>query len=203
MNSVPYEVIAAPYTLYLAVVGTTFPLIDATPAVAWVKVGTSGDLNYDEGAGVVVEHSQTTNKWRSVGDAGSRKIFRTEEDMAISLKLVDVTLEQYKLALNHNTVTTVAAGVGTAGYRKVGLSRGFDIATHALLVRGNVSPYGEDWNSQYEVPRAAQTGSPSVMLSKKGEPAGLDLKWEALVDSTASAAERFGRLISQDGDALT
>lgn len=194
-NTVPFEVIAAPYTVYAAPVGTAFPLIDAVPAVAWVKVGTSGDLNYDDEAGVTVEHRQSTTPWRALGDSGSRKIFRTEEDCIVKLKLVDVTLEQYAHALNSNEVTE------NPGERVVGLSRGFGVATHALLVRAAVSPYQAEGNTQYEIPRAAQVGNPSVVY-KKGVPAGLDLEWMALVDPNAATEfERFGRLRTADDTA--
>lgn len=201
MNTQPYEVIAAPYTVWRAPVGTAFPDVADAPTGAWVKVGTSGDLNYDDGAGVTVQHEQNITPWRALGDAGSRKVFRTTEDLKVRLKLVDLTLEQYKNALNDNSVTDTTGSPGvTAPRRKVGLSRGFTVATMALLIRGAVSPYGEDWNSQYEIPIAAQTGNPSVVF-KKGEPAGLDLEWMALVDSgAASEDERFGRLVMQDGD---
>jgi hypothetical protein len=202
LNSVPYEVIAAPYTLYVAPVGTAFPEVDTDPGAAWIKVGTSGPLNYDDAAGVTIEHRQTVVSWRSAGDTGTRKRFRTEEDLAVRMKLVDVTLEQYAHALNYNAVTDVPAGVGTPGYRKIGLSRGTQIVTKALLVRADISPYGEDLKSQYEIPLAQQSGSPTVSLSKKGEPEGLDLEWMALVDTTAASdAERFGRLVAQDADA--
>jgi len=201
-NTVPYEVLAAPFTLYIATVGATFPLVDAVPGAGWTKVGTSGALNYDSDEGVTVEHRQTLNPWRSLGDAGSRKIFRQDEDMIVRMKLVDITLEQYKLALNRNTVTDVPAGVGTAGYRKVGLSRGFTVDTMALLARADISPYGADFAMQYEVPIAAQQGSPSVAYFKAA-PAGLALEWMALVDPTQTAAEYFGRLVVQDADAAT
>lgn len=200
-NTVPYEVIAAPWTLYVADVGTAFPALLAAPGASWTKVGTSGDLNYDDATGVIVEHSQSTIMWRALGDSGSRKIFRTEEDLKVRLKLVDITLEQYAFALNHNTVGTTAAGSGTAGYKKIGLSRGFTVATKALLIRGDVSPYGASYVSQFEIPIAAQTGNPSVVF-KKDTPAGLDLEWSALVDSSAAAAERFGRLLAQHAAAL-
>ncbi len=200
-NTVPYEVIAAPFTLYVADVGTAFPLLLAAPGGSWTKVGTSGELNYDDATGVIVEHSQSITMWRSLGDSGSRKVFRTEEDLKVRLKLMDITLEQYAFAMNHNSVSTVAAGSGTAGYKKIGLSRGFTVATKALLIRGDVSPYGAAYVSQYEIPIAAQTGNPTVVF-KKGEPAGLDLEWTALVDSSAAAAERFGRLVTQNAAAL-
>lgn len=202
-NTVPYEVIAAPYEVWFAPVGTAFPDVDTAPGVSWTKVGTSGNLNYDDGAGVTVEHRQTTVPWRAAGDSGSRKIFRTEEDQIVKLKLVDITLEQYKLALNSNSITDTPASTGVPGTRKIGLSRGQTVATMALLVRGLVSPYGSDWNSQYEIPIAAQTGAQSVVF-KKGEPAGLDLEWMTLVDATAATEdERFGRLVVQDADAGT
>lgn len=203
-NTVPYEVIAAPFTLWVAPVGEAFPDVDTTPAGNWTKVGSSGPLNYDEAEGVTVEHAQEITKWRSVGDMGTRKVFRTSEDLIVRMKLVDLTIEQYAHALNNNTVTDQAAGVGTPGYRKIGLSRGTQVTTKALLIRADVSPYGADWKMQYEIPVAAQVGNPSVAISKKGEPAGLNLEWHALVDPNAlSEDERFGRLVAQDDDPNT
>lgn len=205
MNSAPHEVIAAPFTLYWAPVGTAFPTLDQDPtSVSWTKIGTSGPLNYDRGEGVTVEHRQSTSPWRSAGDTGVRKNFRTEEDQVVKLKLVDITLEQYAIALNHNTVTDTPAGVGTPGYRKIGLSRGSDIATRALLVRGDVSAYLETGVSQYEIPLAQEIGNPTVSLSKPGEPAGLNLEFMSLVDvNAATPDERFGRLLMQDAAAAT
>jgi hypothetical protein len=196
---VPYEVIAAPFVVWFAPVGEAFPLIDVAPAGNWLKVGTSGDLNYmDEG--VTVQHAQSIERWRSLGDTAPRKVFRTEEDLMIRLVLADITLEQYRHALNMNAVTTVAAGAGTAGYKKIGLSRGSAVAQRAILVRGGVSPYGDGWNLQYEVPIAFQTGEPEVVY-RKDEPAGLALEWTAIIDpSAASADERFGRLVAQHAD---
>jgi hypothetical protein len=216
MNTTPYEVIAAPFDVYFAPAGTARPdlAIDpvaATP-VAWTLVGSSGALNYDSDAGVTVAHEQATNPWRSLGDAGSRKIFRSTEDLKIALQLADLTLEQYKHALNSNTVTDTAGATPLTGNRKIGLSRGFAVATVALLIRGRVSPYGDgtppygggsngtEWSMQYWIPRAAQSGNPTVVF-KKDTPALLALEWMALVDPTQSEFERFGVLEIQDADA--
>ena len=199
-NQAPFEIIAAPYTLWIAVVGTAFPAIDAVPAGGWIKVGTSGDLNYDE-EGVTVEHSQSVERWRAVGGTGPRKAWRTEEDLAIRLVLADLTLEQYALALNHNTVTTQAAGPGAAGFKKIGLSRGLNLPRRALLLRGP-SPYGDNFNMQYEVPIAVQESSPELVF-RKNTPAGLALEWFALEDPTAASAdERFGRIKAQHAAAV-
>lgn len=196
----PYEVIAAPFTMWLAPVATAFPLIDAAPGGSWTKVGTSGDLNY-KADGVTVRHGQTVNLWRSLGDTGPRKAFRTEEELMISLILADVSLEQYLIALNHNTVTTVAPG-GEAGYKKIGLSRGPGVTTKALLVRGP-SPYDTNMNMQYEVPIVVHVGSPELVY-RKDEPVGLALEFQAMVDPTAGTEqERFGRLVGQTFAALS
>lgn len=200
-NSLPYEIIAAPFEVWFAPVGTAFPAIDAAPSSPWAKVGSSGNLNYfDEG--VKISQRQSMNLFRALGDSGSRKAFRTEEDLMIALTLADLTLEQYTHALNSNTVTTVAATMSAAGYKKIGLSRGFSVATAALLVRGP-SPYIEDGYMQFEVPRAAQTGNPEVVM-RKSDAAGLALEWTALVDPDASSVdERFGRLKAMTAEQLT
>jgi hypothetical protein len=200
MSQAPYEIVAAPFTLWVAPTGTAFPDISQTPGVSWTKVGTSGDLNYSED-GVTVSHPQTVEKFRALGSAGPRKAFRTEEELVISMTLHDLTLEQYALAMNYNTVTTVAAGSGTAGVKKLGLSRGLDVPQRALLVKGaDASSYGTGWGSQYEVPIAVQTGEPEVVYVK-GEPAGLMLQFEALENpAAATPAERFGRLVTQNAN---
>jgi hypothetical protein len=196
-NTSPFEVIAAPFRVYKAPVGTTHPLVsvaeDDISFALWTLIGKSGDLNYDRGAGVKVSHPQNMNFWRSVGDAGSRKAFRVDEDLKVMLRLVDFRLEGYSLAVNENEVDTA-----TPGQKKIGLSRGFAVATHALLIRG-ISPYEDGANAQYEIPIAALSGSSEVELAKPGEPAAFDLEWTALVDPTATdPSEYFGRLIAED-----
>jgi hypothetical protein len=201
-NSKPFEIIAQPFTLWIAPVATVFPAIDAAPPGPWVKVGTSGDLNITED-GVTVTHSQEVELWKALGSVGPRKAFRTGEELRIAFVLADLSLEQYALALNYNTVTTTAPGSGVAGRKKIGLSRGLAMPQRALLLRGNgASMYGEGWNAQYEVPIAVQVGEPEVVFTK-GEPAGLQLEWVAIEDTTAASAdERFGRLVAQNAAPL-
>lgn len=201
LNTRPFEVIGAALFAYVAPPLTARPAIDAAPVGDWTLVGTSGPLNYDED-GVTVEHPQSFNFWRSLAEAGSRKAFRTEEDLKYGLMLVDVTLEQYRLALNGNAVTTTPADVGVAGVKKLGLSRGVTVDTVALLVRGP-SPYVENGNAQYWTPIAVQTGSPAPNY-KRSDPAMLQLEWTALVNPDAiDESERFGVFEAQTADALT
>lgn len=196
----PYEIIGAPLTLWLAPVGEAFPLIDADPAGNWVKIGTNGDANYDEG-GVKVTHNQTFNQAKPAGTTGPVKAWRTSEELMIGVTLWDLTLEQYAHALNEATVATTAAGVGTAGFKTVGLSQQQDVALFALLARG-VSPYGDGMNAQYQVPRCYQSANPAPAFTK-GNPAGLALEFTALEDlNAASANVRFGSLVAQHQAAL-
>ncbi|QXN67996.1 major tail protein [Microcystis phage Mwe-Yong1] len=198
----PFEIIPAPFTLYLAPVGTAFPVITAAPSGSWTKVGTSGDRNYSED-GVTVAHSQAFGQARPVGATGPVKAWRTEEDLMVSLTLWDMTLEQYAVALNGNDVAATAAGVGTAGFKKINLYQGGEVELMSLLVRGDVSPYGASYKSQYEIPVCYQSGSPEPAFSKNG-PAGLALQFTALEDpDAATPAERFGRLVIQHQVALT
>jgi hypothetical protein len=199
-NAVPLEVLAAPFTMWVAPVGTAFPAVDEDPdSTDWTLIGKAGPLNYDE-AGVNVDHAQSMAFWRSLGDAGSRKVFRSSEDLKLGLMLVDVTLEQYSFALNGNTVTATPAAAGVPGTKKIGLSRGFVVDTRAVLLRGP-SPEMEDGAMQYECPRAAQTGEPKPVYTKD-KPAMLAIEWTALVDPSATdPSEYFGRIVVQTAEA--
>jgi len=190
-NTAPFEILAGPLTLYLAPVGTVFPPIDVDPPGDWVKIGASGTRNYSED-GVRVNHDQTMEFFRSAGSTGNRKAFRTEEDMRVVVTIADMTLEQYKHALNGNSVTNT---VGNP--RKIGLTQGRVVTRFALLAKG-ASPYNDDMNLQYEVPIVVEVGSKEVGFVK-GEPAMLQLEFDALEDDAATSDdERYGRLVAQD-----
>lgn len=200
-NTTPYELIGAPFSIYLAAVGTAFPAIDVAPGAGWSLLGSSGNLNLGD-EGVTIKHQQAVNYFRAFGDSGSRKVFRSSEDLIIAAMLADCTLEQYANALNGNSVTTAAASYAAAAYKKVGLSRGLIVDTRALLVRGP-SPYMADGYLQYEVPIVAQSGSPEIVFVRDNV-AKLALEWTALVDvSAATADERFGRLKAMTAERTT
>ncbi len=190
----PYEIIMAPYTVWLAPAGTAFPLITAAPGAGWVRIGTNGDANY--GTGVTVTHNQTFEEAIPEGANAAVKASRVEEQLMVAFTLWDLSIEQYALALNDATVTTVAAGSGTAGTKSMGLSMGFGVTEHALLARG-VSPENDAMVAQYEVPRVYQRGNPAPVYSKR-LPSGLAFEFKALADlDAASDTERFGRVVHQ------
>ncbi|MEP9402037.1 hypothetical protein [Sphingomonas sp. VNH70] len=194
------EIIAGPLSLFLAPVGTAFPVITAAPGAPWAGVGTNTTRNYSDD-GVSVTHDQKIEQARPAGALGPVAAWRTEEDLTFTVTLWDMTLEQYALALSGVAPTTTAAGVGTPGTRRIGLSRGGTLKTYALLARG-VSAYAETMPAQYEVPICYQSGSPKPVF-KKGKPAGLELVFTALESAAAASdLERFGRLVMQHQAAL-
>ena len=201
MPSKPFEIIASPFTVFFAVTGSAFPDLNDAPTTPWVKLGTSGDRNYSED-GVVVVHEQTVEQFRTLGSTGPVKVARTEESLIVRFTLWDMLLENYRLALNQNTVATTAAGGGTAGVKDVNLYQNLDVSMLALLVRGDVSPEGDGWKSQYQIPWCYQSGSPEPVF-QKGTPMGLALEFAAVEDpDAASAAERFGKLLVQNATAV-
>lgn len=204
-NATPYEVLAgSPIALYWAPVGTAFPDLDDDEVdfdALWKKIGASGDLNYEEGGGVSIEHQQNIVMFRPLGAVGPIKAFRQEENQNFKLKVIDLTLDAYRLALNNNTITTVAAAAGAKGYKSIGLSRGKQVAQMALLIRLLESPYGASWIGQYQMPKVSEIGSPTVQYMKS-VPAGLELNFTSLVDTSAATEDlQFGKLMWQDANA--
>jgi hypothetical protein len=192
----PFEIIAAPFTAWWAPVGTTFPQLGTAPAASWIMIGTSGDRNYAP-EGVSVEHSQAVSMVRPLGSTAPVKAFRTEEDMVVTFTVWDLTLEQYRVAHSFVEITTTAAGVGTPGTKSLQLYRGRNLGEMALLIRGDVSPYGEGMSMQYEIPYCFMSGNPKPVL-RKGEPAGIELTFTLMRNPSAVTAEQsFGRLVQQ------
>lgn len=174
----PFEIVAAPLTVYLAPVATAFPLLDVAPSGSWTKLGTSGDKNYEE-EGVKATHDQKIEVFRSAGGTGPRKAWRTEEDFLLEFTLVDLTPEQYAKVLNDATVTTVA---GPPATKKFNIQQGLVVAQFALLARGK-STVDDTKSAQYEVSLAIQAGNPEPAFNK-GKPAGLACQFQALEHAT-------------------
>lgn len=187
----PLEIIAAPYKVWVAATDASFPAVDEDPDAAWTRLGSSGDGNYGDD-GVTVQHNQEIEKWRGQS-VQPVKAFRTSEDLVVAFTLHDLSAEQYALILNDADVTQTAAGTGQAGTDEFPLARGGLVAVHKVLVRG-LSPAGEDFVAQYEVPRAYEGNSQEVQ-HQKGTPAGLACEWHALADLDATDdRDRFGTL---------
>lgn len=160
----PEEILAFPLNVYLAVVGSTFPKVDATPTTPWSLLGTGGDLNYDEN-GVVVSHGEEVFDFTPAGSTMPAKRFRTGESLLAKLTLVDLSPDVYAKAMNGASVTTVAAGVGTPGDKHFDLFRGDKVNSFAVLLKG-VSPVDNLLSMQYEVPKAYVSVNGDVTFNK-------------------------------------
>jgi hypothetical protein len=172
------EVIAAPYTAWIAAPGTAFPTLateEGAFASGWTKLGTSGNKNYSE-AGVTVTHSQTQGQFVSAGGITPRKKWRTDEGMQVAFDLVDLSVKQYALIMDNATVTTVT---GAAGEQSLSLFRGINVKVWALLLRG-VSTLNEAKNGQYEIATCVQMANPAPKFALKGGPAMLATQWDVL-----------------------
>lgn len=187
-------VIGGPLVVYRAPVGTAFPALGAAPGAGWNLLGVNGNKSYSED-GVTVRHPQTVNRIRPAGSTGPIKAARTDEDFEIEFTLWDLTLEAYAQALSQQAVTDA----GTT--RVMGIYRGFSIPESAVLIRGT-SPYDDTLDAQYEIPRAYTEGAPEVAYVK-GQPAGLQFLFVALVDPDAPEGEEFGVIRAQDPNAAT
>ena len=78
-----------------------------------VVLGTNGFLDYDA-TGLTVTHNQTLTTWQSVGSTAPIVVWRTAEQVEISVTLADTTADSYAVALNDVATTTIAATTGTA-----------------------------------------------------------------------------------------
>lgn len=199
MAQAPYEIIGNPAQIYIAAVGTSFPTIAASPAVAWKLLGKNGNRNTSND-GVKIMHTQKIELVRPDGATGPVKAFRAEEDLMIELTIWDLTLEMYRFVLNGITPTTISAASGIPGEVSLPMARGSDVTQFAALLRGP-SPYGDGWYTQYEIPVVVETGNPTVQYVK-AKPAGLLVHWQAMEDLNAAPEARFGTLRAQNAAAL-
>lgn len=197
-NSEPYEVIAGKITAWVAEPDTAFPDLNAAPGVGWTLVGTNGAQNYNE-SGLIMRHPQTITPFRALGATGTRKNFRENEDLEFEFVVVDFTVEQLAIALGipASAIIDTPAASGVPGDKFMPLLRGFTVDTKALLLRLGQSPYGSDFEAQYEIPWAQQVGAPEPTMTK-GTPLGYQHIWRTLEHPT----EGFGGVRMQDAAAL-
>ncbi len=196
MSNTPYEIVVAPFAVYVGPYGEAFPAVEVAPAGNWVLLGTNGTENMDE-SGLTVGHEQTIDLHHVYGVTPPVKATRSQSQIKITFTLLDLTLEEYARILDDQTVTTTGQGGGSAGFKDVNMGLGLSVSEKAYLVRGaGASPEGTTWNMQYQVPRAFVSGSPSVVFTKTA-PAALEFELTQLYDTAAAAGEEMGTLLTQ------
>ncbi len=175
---------------YIAPVGTPEPAVTAVPAAPWVDLGPTEE-------GVALTFDQDIEKHRHDRATGPVKVDRTEEDITVEVGLVEATAAAYARALNNKTVVNTAGGVGVAPTSRVGLARGFDVATHALLIRAK-SPAFLNGAEQYFLPIVFE-GDALEVGHQNGEHVVINHGFGVLWDSSQPAGEEMGRLTVQTG----
>jgi hypothetical protein len=172
------EVLAAPFTAWVAPVSTAFPILSTAEsgfASSWTKVGTSGTKSYSE-SGVTVTHTQTIATFVSAGGGVPRKAWRTDEGLQVAFDLVDLSPAQYALVMDNATVTHVT---GAGAEYSFELQRGIKVHAYALLLRGP-STTSEAKEAQFEISACYQSSNPAPKLAIKGGPAMLALQFDTL-----------------------
>jgi hypothetical protein len=192
MATIPREIVVGPLDIWLAASVEAEAAVNTTPSGNWALLGTNADENYTED-GITITHSQTIRQTFALGETGPLKANRQQEQLTISLTLMDMSMAQYTKALNNTTPST---GAGP-NIDYIGLRRGPDVTVLSLIAKGaGMSPSG-NFPIQLYSPRVYQSADPAPVFSKTSD-AGLALVWTALVyQSAATAEQRFGRWVVQ------
>lgn len=182
------EIVTGPLTLWWAAVGTAMPDVDDDAVTGFAKIGTSGDQNYAEN-GVSIVMDQSMEFFRSLGSAHKICAFRTEQDISVTVSLVDMTLAQFRQGFDLNAVTTDT----TPDINILDLDYGLSVSDLALLIRGTGnSPGFAGANLQWECNRVIEVGSHEYSFVK-GSPVTLELEFDLLLDDSGNV----GRLVNE------
>lgn len=185
----PYEVFASGlFDVYLAPAGTADPVINAAVPGAYVLVGVSGKLNYDE-SGIKISKDTSNKEVKVLGSYATRKVFRESESLKVMFTLVDATAEALRDAFNQTAITTLA---GPPAEKTIPFLEGTASPTYrALLLRNSAaSPYMDAGVTQVWIPNAYQTGGIEWLIAHKTDPVALALEFTA-VDADAN---RLGKV---------
>ncbi len=195
------EIIAAPFTIWIAPLGTAFPTVDAEPGEDWALLGKHGSRSATS-EGVMFVHDRQWVTSTPAAETGESIAFIERESLKLQLSVFDLTLEQFRVVLGQNAIIETAAGVLTPGTASIGLALKNGAAAEFAVMMCGPSPYDETMNAQYELPRCCETGSPRVRYTK-GRASELTVELRVLIDPAATSAEtRFGRLLAASAEAL-
>ncbi len=171
---------------------TACPALEADPAAAgWVSLG---EFKED----VKISNAQTVAKLKTKNRTATVKAVRTDEEPKIETTLAELTMENLAKVLG-NSISDVAAGAGTYGYRRVKTKRGVTVVEYAFLWRGN-SCYGP-WPAQYYLPRGYFEGDNAFTFAQ-GDYSGIPVQITALEDLDAADADALGYVEEADADML-
>ncbi len=193
MHAAPWEVVMGPAGLWVAPVGTPFPLADAEPSGPWKKVGTNGNRNYTED-GVTVAIAKTTATFTGLGSMAPIKAVNSVVGWQARVGVADLSPDLLALLMNGNTVTKTPASGGSVGFDVIDGLIDPQVAVFACVVRGP-SPKSPTGYGQFEVVKAFESSESSELVYvKNGTPTVANLQFTAMEDIAAGDGEnRFYR----------
>ena len=169
--------------------GTTATATARVGTAGWTQLGLYGSVNYSD-EGVKVTISQATEKIRGCGSTGAIKAFRTEEDVMVSLTLRDLRPEMLTYALS-----SLPPNDG-----KIGLGRGVEVQTGALLLRGSgKSPYSSQLALEWWFPLGYFSSDSIEIDFSKSAPADLEMEYSVLADAAQADGYQLGWMLAQGG----
>ena len=197
-------IIASPVDLYTGPVSETQPAVNDNHATLiagnWDLIGSqTNQLTQDEG-GVTFSNTQTVNVIRGAGSTAGIKAVRSEEDVMVSIAMIDMTLEVLTIPLRGAAVTTVNAGAGTIGTKAIPIWRGTQVSEVSVLLRGP-SPYLANTNMQVWLPRCYVAGDLELVFAK-AEAVVVNIEFGVLMDLTQSSPNYLGIVKAQHEAAL-
>ena len=173
--AVPAELIAGPWTIYVADAGEDHPEIADDVTTPWVKLG--ANLSDD---GITFERDETINEQMTLDSPLVAKLFREKDALALTATVLDLSTETWARVENGAAVTSQVPASGEGGYKEFTIGRGFDIKYYSVLLRGK-SPEDNNLNLQGLI-RYAYISSNGPEL-QKAEAAGLELSIMCIRDS--------------------
>lgn len=173
IGSQPFDTVVGPGSIWVSPVATAYPAVDlAVPAAPWVSLGeTDGGLEFTA--------KRSTKAHFTDQSFAPKKTTVDSKGVELSFTLAQVTLERLATVLDGQTITTVAAAAGTAGYRSLTLSSLATLPQYAMLVRVP-SPYADGY-LQYQMPCVSPSGDQKLSY-KKDAMTLIPTTWDVLED---------------------
>ena len=171
--------------------GVTATLVAAYGVAGWTQLGKRGAVNYQDD-GVKITLSQSIESVRGAASTAPLKVWRTEEDVMVGLTLRDLRLEM----ITHAISSLVPTADGTA--RTLGLHRGVQVQTGALLLRGStLSPYYAGWPLEWYIPVGYFSSDSMEIAFGKGAVSEMEMEFTCIHDATQATGRQLGYVRAQ------
>ena len=179
----PSQYVYGPSNILHGLQGATVPNVGLDPSTSiWTLLGIAGSDDYAE-EGVSITFEQTIATVKGSSNPNPRAARRTEAGVMVKVKVRDMNVGPFGHMLNGNPPVNTPAASGTAGFDRVALQQGLEVHQFALLVRLPDSPVNHEWNSQFYFPRMFVDSVSDIQFGMD-EPAGLEITYKGLLDST-------------------